>query len=241
MTEQRRKRGGKLPLGWLTYEEARAIAHTRKIKSRIEYFKWHDNNRIRYLPRRPNRVYKDEWTGWNDFLGNHNLQIGEQPKKWRPYWDAMKYVHTLNLKTIGEWNEFKNSGQLPDDIPKSPHAMYKDHWSGYRTWLGVDVSSKADIATAALETAMWVIVQDRNDPPNVIWWKKVSTQFALDQWMKSGTIQVIRKFKFEPELEQVTKDIIEKHSTTYYGDENHRLVQNLNMLLWDLTHELLMV
>jgi len=57
---------------FLSYKEAQQIAKKAGIKSRQEYknweYRWADikpNN----IPLCPDRVYKNEWNGWGEFLG----------------------------------------------------------------------------------------------------------------------------------------------------------------------------
>jgi hypothetical protein len=65
-------------------------------------------------------------------------------KKWRPFEEARKFVHSLNLKSEKYWKEYKNSGKKPDDIPGSPRTVYKKEWKGLGDWLGTGSISPSD-------------------------------------------------------------------------------------------------
>jgi hypothetical protein len=48
--------------------------------------------------------------------------------KFRPFIEARELVHTLGLNSSSEWLEYCKSGNKPEDIPYSPHTVYKDDW-----------------------------------------------------------------------------------------------------------------
>ena len=51
--------------------------------------------------------------------------------------DAREFVRGLNLKNDREWKQFCRSGNKPEDIPGSPHTVYKDKgWVNWPDWLG---------------------------------------------------------------------------------------------------------
>ena len=55
----------------------------------------------------------------------------------RIFSDTKIFVHSLNLKSLGEWWEYCKSGNKPDDIPSTPHEQYKDKgWINWGDWLG---------------------------------------------------------------------------------------------------------
>lgn len=54
----------------LSYEEARKIARTLKLKTQIEWKEYYSNNKLEGIPASPQGVYKDKgWVSWGDFLG----------------------------------------------------------------------------------------------------------------------------------------------------------------------------
>ena len=54
----------------------------------------------------------------------------------RDFESAKKFVNTLNLKDITEWNEYCKSGNKPDDIPSDPENIYKNkEWKTMKHWL----------------------------------------------------------------------------------------------------------
>ena len=56
---------------------------------------------------------------------------------YRPFENARRFVHKLELKGGDKWREYCKSGELPKDIPKTPHHIYKNKgWKGVDDWLG---------------------------------------------------------------------------------------------------------
>jgi len=84
------------------------------------------------IPSAPNQVYKKQWKGAGDWLGTGNVRT----KQFRDFESARKFVHSLGLKSVTEWNVYAKSLQKPNDIPYSPNKVYKKQWKGMGDWLG---------------------------------------------------------------------------------------------------------
>ena len=59
-------------------------------------------------------------------------------KVWRPFDEARGFVRSLQLKNTREWEEYRNSGKKPDDIPSHPNVIYKNDWVSWPDWLGYE-------------------------------------------------------------------------------------------------------
>ena len=123
------------------FSTARQAALELSLKSRVDYINWHKANNPPYLPRYPNRVYK-EFISWNDWLGTANVFSPNVKVDWRPYWEAVKWSQAFcaehNISTMKEWVEHPKE-ELPDDIPRRPDQQYDDFpQQGWKTWLGTD-------------------------------------------------------------------------------------------------------
>ncbi len=57
-------------------------------------------------------------------------------KNFLPFEEARKYVRTLGLAGKKEWNEYKNSKDFLNNLPKNPEIVYKKEWDGTADWLG---------------------------------------------------------------------------------------------------------
>ena len=58
-------------------------------------------------------------------------------RNYRTFEEAREYIRSQNLKTRREWDRFRKSGKLPDDIPKNPGRVYKNEWKSLDDWLGI--------------------------------------------------------------------------------------------------------
>ena len=122
---------------YMPFEEAREIARWHNLGSRNGFYDWHDRTKPDQIPKYPYRVYRDEWTSWTDFLGTDN-KFKQNNVSYRPYEQAVAFVHTLGLRNTEEWYEFaKHSDRLPKDIPIYPYNIYrKNGWVSWNHWLG---------------------------------------------------------------------------------------------------------
>jgi hypothetical protein len=93
----------------------------------------------------PSSVYPNEWSGIGDWLGTGRLSPLEISKNYRDFTDARDYVHTLNLKTQGDWKTWTQSDKRPADIPSAPWTAYRGKgWVGLGDWLGTGRLSNRD-------------------------------------------------------------------------------------------------
>jgi hypothetical protein len=66
----------------------------------------------------------------------------------RPFEEARKYVHTLELKNYIEWREYCKSGKKPADIPTHPELVYNS-WKSMGDWLGTGTIAPKDRHTSS--------------------------------------------------------------------------------------------
>jgi hypothetical protein len=80
--------------------------------------------------------------GMNDFLNTAYHRKVARTKANRTFEEAKRFVHSLKLKNLIEWNlfikgELPHRKKMPKDIPTNPMLVYKDTgWCGYGDWLG---------------------------------------------------------------------------------------------------------
>jgi hypothetical protein len=139
---------------YLSYEEARAFAHSIKLKRKEDwplYVKGqfpHLPPLPSYIPVCPDKTYRrkafgQKWIGWGDFLGTGNISNQNKAKKYVSYEEALAFVRPLNLTSSGDWKKYLR-GQMPHlpplslGIPKKPDKVY----AGFEWWqfLGADIS-----------------------------------------------------------------------------------------------------
>ena len=103
-----------------SFEEAKQLAQSAGIKTNIEY-------KLSYkelgLPSNPHLIYKDQWSGWREFLG----------KSFPSFEKAKEIAQGAGIKTKLEYREgYKKLG-----LPHQPAITYKDQgWGGYGDFLG---------------------------------------------------------------------------------------------------------
>jgi superfamily II DNA or RNA helicase len=125
-----------LGTGYLSYEETKEFALSLKFKSSTEWYKWSKSGmRPSNIPGSPEGVYKNKgWNGWGEFLGTGT--VATQDKIYISYEESKKFARSLGFKSSPQWNEYCKSGEKPDDIPSSPHIVYKEEWNCIADFLG---------------------------------------------------------------------------------------------------------
>ena len=124
---------------WRPFENARDFARKLKLKNAIEWQKFCKNkNKPFDIPVTPDRIYKNKWMGYGDWLGTGNVYLVGANKKWRPFKKACEFVKKLNIKSQREWKLYSQNKlkMKPIDIPTNPHVAYKNQWRGYDYWIG---------------------------------------------------------------------------------------------------------
>ncbi|NGX31109.1 MAG: hypothetical protein K940chlam8_00469 [Chlamydiae bacterium] len=127
--------------------EARSFVRQRNFKSHAKWIKYCQNNipekglKPINIPYDPATVYKNEgWISLGDWLGTH--AIATRNLKFRPFEEALSFVHALALKTQKDWKSYcqgklPEKGFKPADIPANPPSTYKHTgWINYGHWLG---------------------------------------------------------------------------------------------------------
>lgn len=66
-------------------------------------------------------------------------------KEFRSFENARKFVRSLKLRSIEDWNEYCVSGTKPQDIPRHPNRVYENKWKGLGDFLGTGKISNRDI------------------------------------------------------------------------------------------------
>ena len=232
---------------FMTYTDCRqyVIQHCPE-KTRAGFIKWRRAHpHLTFIPRQPHRVYTQEWTSWNDFMGGtmnsfeqHKARFaGKNKIVYRPYWEAVRYAQQAakdhNLKTKGDWEEWYDSGMCPKDIPKRPYQAYEEFTGkGWSVWLGLNVQAK--VQTAEQQVAVMAICQTPGHPPNmvtvVVEGRGVSA--LRDGWDRTIVGKPYRIYNWEKDLTPYVDRTFQQH--TFNKGNNMYLVPNMNALLFEL-------
>lgn len=119
------------------FSDARKFSRALNLKSGDEWLQFTKSGQLPSdIPSNPNNTYRNSgWLGMGDWLGTG--VIAKKLRKYRPFTEARKFAQSLKLKSQKEWFRFARSGNLPTDIPASPHTSYAGKgWSGFGDWLG---------------------------------------------------------------------------------------------------------
>ena len=111
---------------WLPFEKARQVVRSMHFSSTRDFRSYATAGNLPYnIPRKPATVYREEWNGYSDWLGLTKYS----------YFEALKIVHALSLKSQDDWDEYCKSEHFDRRLPKFPRGYY-DEWTNLKEWLG---------------------------------------------------------------------------------------------------------
>lgn len=231
-----RNRNSRTYMRWMPYEAAKMTVQMAGIRSREHYLKWHKDNNPYYIPSRPHRVYKEEWTSWNDFLGNDNTFLGNVKRgDWLPYWEAARIVQSYKFKTKREYLE--NHDKIEGNIPKAANVAYKDDWRGWPAFLGVDAASIVEVARHTVGIVALCVSELL--PSNVV--EAIiapeGKKQLLEKLGERSHLRVLKAWVWESELWPQVKNVLETMATE--SDPGVYTVPNMPALLYEIDNILL--
>jgi superfamily II DNA or RNA helicase len=127
------------------FGEARAFARSLALKSATE---WRDfcktGKRPPDIPAAPWITYHDQgWVSFGDWFGTGT--VSNRDRKFRPFRQARRFVHSLGLKSQAEWFAYLKTGRCPRDIPTNPQTAYRGRgWASLGDWFGTGTVSNRD-------------------------------------------------------------------------------------------------
>ena len=113
-----------------SYCEARRIARQYGFIDRQEFIEYECAGAYQ-LPKNPEDVWSDEWSGWDDFLG---VTLAFE--------DAIPVARSLNLESASEYvemfaakDDIFSEDKLASRLPYKPDLFYKNEWMGWDYFL----------------------------------------------------------------------------------------------------------
>jgi len=185
------------------YFEAREFVRSLGLKSQSDWKKYcHSKKLPADIPGGAHNVYKKEWKGFGDWLGTG--RIATFNRKYLTFEESKKFVHSLKLQSMKEWQEFCKSGKKPNYIPTMAARTYKKEWKGNGDWLGTGRVStqnriyrpfpeaKKFIKSLGLKTSMeWRrYVKSGNKPDDI----------PAEPWLVYSKDSILRRKKLEKEI-----------------------------------------
>jgi superfamily II DNA or RNA helicase len=133
---------------YMPFKEARAFVHKLKLRGYVEWKAYCAGKlpkkirRPKNIPSNPNVVYANSgWISMSDWVGNGF--VSQRKRHYRDFEVAKKFVHSLRLKTAGDWRNYcagkiKAKPSLPNDIPSRAEKIYEGKgWINWSDWLGL--------------------------------------------------------------------------------------------------------
>lgn len=108
----------------VSYHTAKILVREENIQTILEYENWYKECDMR-LPSAPATIYKDDWTGWNDFL--------QGKPKFADYKEAAALVLHAGIKSSAEYRKWYRSAN--PRIPAAPQIKYPE-WTSWNDFLG---------------------------------------------------------------------------------------------------------
>lgn len=131
---------------FLPFEQAREYVSNLKLYGFDAWTKYaKSKDRPTNIPTNPHHIYKDEWTGYGDFLGTGRLSPTAVGQNFWPFDKAKEYVIGLNLKSSNDYIRYVESGKKPEYIPYNPDTFYDDFIS-WGDFLGTGTVSNTIIS-----------------------------------------------------------------------------------------------
>jgi hypothetical protein len=139
--------------GWRSYDDAVAFVHALGLKNQADWCAY-CHGKLADLPTKPADIpaaprhsYGEEFQergGMGAWLGTGSRWGGRKKRPWRPYDDAVAFVHALVLKKRLDWaaycrGERRDLPLKPIDIPADPPSAYGTEFGdrgGWGAWLG---------------------------------------------------------------------------------------------------------
>lgn len=148
-----RKKGWKGMSDWLANGRSKELRNFNDARNFIQKLKFTNRNdwekfcksgkKPNDIPKSPSNVYKNKgWISWGDWLGTGF--VATRKRKHRSFFNAKKFVHSLNLKSQKEWAVYCMSGKKPENITSHPNRSYKKEWKSWGDWLGTGILSNTE-------------------------------------------------------------------------------------------------
>ena len=74
-------------------------------------------------------------------------------KKFLPFEEARKIVHTWNISKKDDWKKATKTKKFPENISRYPESAYKNEWQNWHHWLGHGRVSRLDVKVWSFEKA----------------------------------------------------------------------------------------
>ena len=116
-----------------SFEKAREYVRTLNLKGLGEWLQYTKTTDFPdFLPKQPEQVYKEEWTGFGSWLGTTR----RYSTNFLSFEESREYARGLNISSIAEWEALCREGKMPQNIPSCPDLTFSSKWITWYDWLG---------------------------------------------------------------------------------------------------------
>jgi len=183
-----------------SFVEAKKFIISLGLKNQSDWKKYCNSKKLPAdIPGSPWRIYKKEWKGFGDWLGTERIATFE--RKYRSFEDARKFVHSLKLRSMKEWQEFCKSGKKPNDMPTMAPRTYKKEWKGNGDWLGTGrVSTQNRIYRPFPEAKKFIRtlgLKNRNEWRDYVKSGKKPEDIPAEPWLVYSKENILRRKRID--------------------------------------------
>ena len=152
-----------------TYDECRCFLKHISFKNHKEFIIWIKNNKDKGVPSNPEKVYKEKWISWGDFLSNDN--ISNSKKVFLEFLECKDYLSNLGLNGYKSFIKWYNI-EKPNNIPNNPNIVYKDSWISWGDFLSTGNVSNSDKIFLNYNDCKKIVIEQKINSINMyIRWK----------------------------------------------------------------------
>lgn len=245
--KSKKKRPRGRPRHSFDFETAREIVRNECLSSKEQYRKWWIANKPARIPKAPERAYKKEFLGWNDFLGNDN-KFNFYVRHYKPFATAKAYIHTLGLKDVNDWKKYVRSGKKPKDIPSRPDITYRkrrlkedketDIWVSWDDWLGTKLIDKIQRKMSSIEVIVISKPTERGIPSNVFRINYINgTKESILALLEDNNIQPIKTYMNAYNYDW--KQFISNNCPIFQGMKTYFIVPNIHEVFFEFDTNML--
>ncbi|MCK5789018.1 MAG: hypothetical protein KAH32_08460 [Chlamydiia bacterium] len=189
-------------------------------------------------------MWKEEWEGWNTFLGVDNTFDGYdraygQAYDWMDFWEAVKYVQGLGLGSKMEYLREHRAGNIPKNIPMSPDTLklWNDKWRGigWKGWLGKSLTGHIEAIRNVEKIVCVCNVSDYE--PNMLEVVVAVGLLGLEEIKEREDLSIRKMYLLEDGDEEILRYVLKMGSKQ--GKDLY-MFSNVNEFLYEMDNSLLM-
>lgn len=134
---------------FMTYDDAKKFVIGLKLTQQSEYINYIEDNNVVFLPKRPDYVYRSDWTGYLDFLGCETNRKSFGERKIKEFLDNenITYIREKKFETYINVKELPFDFYLPDyniciEYDGELHYRCSDMFGGQKSLDRIKINDK---------------------------------------------------------------------------------------------------